>query len=569
MGFRRAMVKLMNLVYIAGAGVAIYGMCTKPIVSVDLGVEMTSKQVGKYVATAFGVQDKESKSYIVRLASRAEEGEEKETFQDWLTEAKIAKAFPNGISIHKPFEVPLTKAFEFKNANIIKETIGENLDGFIAEAVDKVAPGVHELFKEAAEDKAKQVLNDQINNTIAEYFGDSEDMKVSEDEVQEIFDNVYALVENNTASADDIANAILGDSEAGLEKILADRAEANGGMQIANVSEAQYNEEAAKPDEECLLFVKNGDEFTPVSATGAAYNAETTYYKAYDSSKISSEAISDALIDELSEFDGMVTKDGFVACNPQPTEEQYNADLAKEDKDRKYYVATGDAANPYVLATGAYDSSVTYYKENIIINDVDSALATILNKLLNGDSNKSTPRVVRGEPEKSEDEVRKILNDYIHKYIPVDAINGVNATIGNKAAYILFGAVAFFILPWAWFALLTLVRTLRRRKIWTRTWMVFVIGFPQLILGIVLRYGTTGILGAIGNKVPILKTISEVFVPVIRFDCLWASFVYLAMIPFMLVYLIMARPFKLQWRFEKQLRIHDRYNAQMEARRRR
>ncbi len=570
MGFRKTLVKLMNLVYIAGAGVAIYGICAQPIVSVNVGVSLTSKQVGKYVATAFGVENKDSKSYTVRLASRANETED--TFKDWLTEEKIAKAFPNGIKINQPIQVPVAKAFEFKNQNIIKETVVENLDSFVTVAVDKIAPGVFELFKEAAEDKAKQVLEDEINKTIADYFGDDAENQVTKDEVQEIFDNVYALVENNTASADDIANAILGngEDEAGLHKILADRAAANGGMQVARVSEAEYNVEAAKSDEECLLFIKDGENYTPVSNSGSPlpYNEETTYYEAFDSSGISSEHISDALIDELSKFDGMVTSNGFIPCNPQPTEEQYNADLEKEEKDRKYYVATGDTSNPYVLASGAYDSSITYYKEDIQINDVDTALAHLLDVLLNGESKKASYRVSRGEPEKSEDEVRKILKEYIEKYIPVSAIDSFSAKVGNKAAYILLGVIAFFILPWAWFALLTLVRTLRRHKIWTRTWMVFVFGLPQLILGIVVRYGSKGILDALGNNIPVLKTIAGIFTPEIRFSCLWASFVYLAMIPFVIVYLIVAHPFKTRWRFEKELKRHDREQAQMEARRR-
>ena len=94
MGFRKTLLKFMNLVYIAGAGVAIYGMCTKPIVSVDIGIELTSKQVGTYVAQAFGVANKTSKEYTVRLTYRAESESDKETFKDWLTEEKIAKAFP-------------------------------------------------------------------------------------------------------------------------------------------------------------------------------------------------------------------------------------------------------------------------------------------------------------------------------------------------------------------------------------------------------------------------------------------------------------------------------------------
>ena len=573
MGFRKTLVKLMNLVYIAGCGVAIYGICTKPIVNVDLGVELTSKQVGTYVAKAFGVENKESKAYTVRITRAEESGD---SFKDWLTEEKIANAFPDGIKLHQPIQVPLAKAFEFKNDKILQETVVENLDAFIKAAVDAVAPGVHELFKEAAEDKAKEVLEDKINETISEFFGDDESQQVSKDEVQEIFDNIYALVEDNAASADDITQAILGDDEtsAGLQKILADRAEANGGMQVAsNVTEEEYNAEAAKAEDERLLFTRDETESDPPTYTPVQpgeYNAETTYYEAYDSSKIDGEKISDALIEQLDTFDGMIDRTGtYELCDPQPTEIQYNQHKGEDGKNTKYFVVDGE--EHYVAAEGDYNPSTQYYKEIVMVNDVDSALAYLLDKILNGDSssNKATQRVVRGEPEKSEADVRKVLNDYIHKVIPVEAIKNVSATVGNKAAYALLGLLAFFMLPWAWFALLTFVRTFRRLKIWTRTWMVFVLALPQLILGIVLRYGTTGILAALGNKIEVLKTVSEIFKPTITFNCFWASFVYLAMVPMTIVYVILARPFKSQWRFEKQLRIHDRARAQMEARKRR
>ena len=564
MGFRKTLLKFMNLVYIAGAGVAIYGMCTKPIVSVDIGIELTSKQVGTYVAQAFGVANKTSKEYTVRLTYRAESESDKETFKDWLTEEKIANAFPKGLSIHKPIEVPLAKAFEFKNQNILKETVVENLDAFINEAVDKVAPGVHNLFKEAAEDKAKDVLHDEINQMITDFFGDDASQQVTEEEVQEIFDNIYALVEDNSASADQITGAILGqdENEAGLYKILAERAAQNDNKQIANVSEERFNDE--KGNDPATLFVKEGDEFVPISGD---YDPEATYYEEYNPDKVNAENISDAIIDSLEAFDGMVEHTGtYKLCDPQPTQSQVEADLLKAEADRKYFIKDGDN---YVRPT-EWNDSVEYYKEEVLINDVDTALAYLLDQILNGEkSDKVAHRVSRAEAEKSEADVRKVLNDYIRKFIPVSAIDGVSAKIGNKVAYILLGVVAFFILPWAWFGLLTLVRTLRRRKCWTRAWMVFVLAFPQLILGIILRYGTTGILSAVGNKVEILKTISQIVVPVIRFNCLWASFVYLAMIPFGLIYLVVASPFKHQWRFEKQLKIHDREKAQREARKRR
>ena len=585
MGFRKLFVKIMNLVYIAGAGVAIYGICTRPIVSVDFGVELTSKEVGKFVTKAFGVEEKSSKAYTVRLISRAEEGEGEEggeseekmdTFKDWLTVEKVAKAFPKGIKLHQPIEIPLSKAFEFKNNKILKETVVDSLDSFVTAAVNAATPGVYQLFKDAAEDKAKEALEEQINQAIADFFGD-EGADVSNEEVQEIYNNVYNLIEEHGAEADAITNAILNggeSSDAGLQKILEDRAQELGGMQVARVTEDEYNTEAAKPESERLLFTKvpesNPPTFTPVQP--GEYDPEATYYEAYNPDKIDAEHVTDVLIEQLDNFDGMIDRTGeYKLCDPQPTEDQFNAHKGEDGVNAKYYILVSE--NNYVKAEGDFDSSVQYYKEIVRVNDVDTALALLLEKYLSGEDESSKlvtrSRLESAQPEKTEADVRKVLNDFIKKMIPVEAINKVSDQIGNKAAYALLGLLILFILPWAWFGLLTLVRTLRPRKVWTKAWMVFVFAFPQLILGIVLRYGTTGILAALGSKIPVLQSISEVITPVIRFNCLWASFVYLAMIPFSFIYLIVSHPLKSQWKFERQMYLHEKHRAQMEARRRR
>ena len=627
MGLRRTLVKLFNLVYIAAAGVSIYSICTKNIVSATIKVDMNSQQVAKFIGSA--LKEKSTIREKEYTYSRIDEG----TIKDWLTQEKIAKAFDKGLHLSTKVDIPFTKAFEFKNKNIVKEVAINNLDSLIDEALDYFTPAVRKLFKEGAEHYALETLTNEINDTIQDLFPEEISESVSTEQVQEIFDNVYSLVEGNSASLDQIAGAINGEGDAfGLSDILRERAESIGnyakyeatpeeiaeqltrednektiyvleyhvvrGMFVDNIKYYRYDSEQAKyiviPDADAALInaelAKDESERQIYVFEGVVvhdpYSEETEYYKHYTNDRYNVESIANSMIDSLESVPGLVTRTGnYIACSP--TKAQVEADIqkaaeAEADPDKTYnqiyYVKVEEN---YVKAT-AWDSETQYYKEDITVNDVNGALSLLLDEMLNGkksdsSSNQSSEpqpaessrtQVRESESEiKSEKEIRDVLAKYIDKYLPRAKIESFSASIGTKGPLILLGVLLVFLLPWAWFALVTLIRTLSPRKIWTRTGIIFFWAIPQVILGLVLTYGLKYGLQIAGDRIPLIKSIAEQIGLNIRFSCLIPSFIYLGMIPVTIIYLMLAHPFKVQYKFERRMDTYERHRAQREARR--
>lgn len=639
MGLRRTLVKLFNLVYIAAAGVSIYAICTQPLLNATVKVDMNSEQVANLIGSAF--KEKSTIREREYIYSRIDDA----SLKDWLTQEKIAKAFDKGLHLSTPVNVPFTKAFEFKNKDVVKEIVIDNIESMVDDALDYFTPAVRKLFKEGAEHYALSVLNDQINETIQDLFPEEIGEEVAPEQVQEIFDNVYSLVDGNSASLDQIAAAINGEGDGfGLQDILQERADSIGNyakydateaeveeqitweenartiyvceyhvvrsffvdnikyyrydteqakyVVIPDADEALINSELAKEESLREVYVFEG---TPVYDH---YSSETQYYKHFSADRYNVETVASAMIDSLESVPGLVTRTGnFIECSP--TQSQVESDIqkaaeAEADPDKSYiqlyYVKVEET---YVKAT-EWNESTQYYKEDITVNDVNTALSLLLDEMLNGKSKSNssssepsetpeTPETPENPPEEgiamrtsvrassseeqSEEDIRKVLENYIYKYIPKASIESFSAKIGTKGPLILLGVWLMFLLPWAWFALVTLIRTLSPRKIWTRTGIIFFWAIPQVILGFVLTYGLKYGLQIAGDKVAIIKQIADQIGLNAKFSCLVPSFIYLIMIPVTIIYLILAHPFKFQYKFEKRMDLLDKHRAQREARR--
>ena len=629
MGLRRTLVKLFNLVYIAAAGVSIYSICTQNLLTAKVKVDMNSQQVAKLIGSAF--KEKSTIREKEYTYSRIDDA----SVKDWLTQDKIAKAFDKGLHLSTDINVPFTKAFEFKNKNIVKELVVDNIESIVDEALDYFTPAVRKLFKEGAEHYALETLTNEINETIEELFPEEIGESVDPEQVQEIFDNVYSLVDGNSASLDQIAAAINGEGEAfGLQDILQQRADSIGNyakydatqaeveeqllleenertiyvmeyhvvrsMFVDNIKYYRYDSEQSKyveiPDADAALINAELEkdesereiyvfEGTPVYE---AYSSETQYYKHFTNDRYNVESIANAMVESLESVPGLVTRNenNYIACSP--TQAQVEADIqkaaeAEADPDKSYtqiyYVKVGE--DNYEKAT-SWDSETQYYKQDITVNDVNTALSLLLDELLNGKKSNTTPSessepepvegsralVRTSESEKqSEEDIREVLEKYIYKYIPKASIESFSAKIGTKGPLILLGVLLVFLLPWAWFAIVTLIHFLSPRKIWTRTGIIFFWAFIQVILGLVLTYGLKYGLQIAGDKVAIIKEITDRIGLNIKFSCLIPSFIYLGMIPVTIIYLMLARPFKVQYRFERQMDLLDKHRAQREARR--
>lgn len=105
-----------------------------------------------------------------------------------------------------------------------------------------------------------------------------------------------------------------------------------------------------------------------------------------------------------------------------------------------------------------------------------------------------------------------------------------------------FGIIVLVVLalPWIAFAIITLIRTLRRRKIWTKPWSAFTFAFTNLVLGVVLTIASTKLLPVIVKAIPegAIKDILSVLQVSVKTSTFVASILYLAMIPLTILYVI-------------------------------
>ena len=245
-----------------------------------------------------------------------------------------------------------------------------------------------------------------------------------------------------------------------------------------------------------------------------------------------------------------------------PTEEEVTTSI----KSLTYFWKV-DEEN-YVNVT-YWDAEKDYYTYEVKVNDIDTALTYLINQYYlkkDGESGEGGSRALVREGStlttaKSEAELREAVRAFILSKIPLEAIVNLNTQFGQYVPYVLLGIIILFCLPWGWFALISLIRTFRKRKCWTRPGIIIFGAFIQLILGIVVTYGLKYAIPMVGNLVPQAKPYLDLFSIDLRFGCLIASFVYLGVFVMSIVYWIIARRVKVEYRFEKQLQRYEREQA--------
>ena len=203
---RKFLVKLMNLIYIAGAGISLYALCTRPIFKASVTVKFSKEKMGQLLGKAFnkgGESSGEGEGEEVRLIYR-----DSPKIEDYISAEKIETYFPNGFEVTIPVEIPAKSAFQLNNTHLLDDLIHDNLYTVVDNVLNKVVGPLESMFKDIVKGFAFDTLKDEINKQIQEKFPDSE--LASDEEVQEIFDNVYSLLEGDEpVSVDTLADTIL------------------------------------------------------------------------------------------------------------------------------------------------------------------------------------------------------------------------------------------------------------------------------------------------------------------------------------------------------------------------
>ena len=209
---RKFLVRPLNLVYVAAAGVALYALCTRPMLDATVTVKFNKDQIGSLLS---GVLNKNSES-------SEEEGEEESrlvyraehNIRDYVTKEKIQEYFSNGYEVTIPLQIPITGAFNLKNTHLLDDLIQTNLHTIVDNVVESVIDPLHNMFKDVFKGFALDTLSDEINKQIQEKFPGSAD--ATEEEINAVFDSVYSLLDTDEpVTVDTLAETILHGSDDG------------------------------------------------------------------------------------------------------------------------------------------------------------------------------------------------------------------------------------------------------------------------------------------------------------------------------------------------------------------
>jgi len=648
---RKFLVKIFNLIYLAGAVLSIVALCIKPLVSTDVDLSLTSDQVADRLVVMFEKDNSSSESSESRALVRTPTREESSSSSYKVSRDDVKKAFPDGFEMTIQVKIPASAAFNLKNKEVLTQLVRENIENSLGDVVKKVSKNLKVLFEDVTQNYAMEELEKQIQNSINQYFTDAS--PVTEEETKAVYDNVkQTLSGDEPVSVDDLAAVIVGQKnedgsyqEGTLLYILNARqeeAKANTKYTVVDPkpSKEEIDEEIAKGDNG-KYFIKTGEDTYERPLNSDDYNDQTYYKKGYDDKDINGDTIAEKLAASLNSIPGLV-EIGYCKSNPSqetfnktvmsttyyiqtedlgylnantynesftyytasyseatPTKEQVEADIAKSVTKAEYFVLDGEKyvratkwdeslsyflrsftvasptesevdatimSNKYYTLSGedtytfakSYVEGTQYYVYGTIVNDLDTAMAKFIESQTNGGS-KAYLKTREGElsGEKSQQEIENALREYLYKNIPFETIYQITASLDGFAAYVLFGLVALFAFPWVIFAILTLCRTFRKRKIWTRPWIIFVFAFPQLILGLVLTYGYKYFVPMIIKLKPNWAFLGNTVGLTIKTGCLIPSFVYVAFIAMTIIYAILVRPFKRRYKLESRFMHHE------------
>jgi len=606
----KGLVKILNIVYIIGAGVSLYALCTRPMISLTANVNFTGEQIGRALNTVLGknLDSGSSSEHIVE--SRAEtraDGEFGIELSDYVNAEKIATYFPNGLKREFTIKVDVKKAFDLKNERLLDEILEENIYSLVDGVVDELMPPLKRMFRDIFEGFATESLAEQINNYIEEWFPESE--TASTEEVAQVFENVFDLVDQGEpVTVEELADTILNGNEAGEGGVLS-IINSRGGKYIAwdpqpTQEEVEADISAEEGEEKYYLldtvkYVHNTEEYSEsktyhgpgpdyptVSPTPEqvnadkdqtdeelqqyfvvysktykhnteAYDSETTYYKQinYTGEDVDADEITAKMTDALQDVEGLVETKYVLVTDAETgdpiTPADLAEDMAKPEEDRVYYVKDGEGN--YVLPEEGAEGP--FYKKTKYVNDVETALNALIQSLIDSGANKGKTRAVRAEELSAEQE--KTLNDTV-KELVMNLLGQLNLTertgvVGQKAPLILFALVALFALPWAYFALFTFIRTMRQDKCWTRPIIILFWCLPQAVFGILVKYGSKAAWKTVSQNVEQLKEFSNSISFDMTTGAVIPAFVYMGMAVLTIVYWIVRHPVKAEYKQKKRI----------------
>lgn len=503
MGVRKLVTRIMNIGFLAGSAIAIAGIVTQPLVKIQIDASIPGDLVSDLIKKQFTGDNPDKSTQIYRVnIKRGETNEISDMLPKIIGEVDFNSAFKN-ISIPVPIEMPsfieFMKVDKNEQPKIVALTVTKSIEAVKETAVPELIKGVEQLVPEIAKSAAKYIVKDNVGKQIADILKVATDDNQVNQNLEKVNEQINELV---SATWDTLASGT-----ATVDQVMDSVTESINDVFEALSDVPEFVDANGQP----YKFEK--DDLSNISATLNQTFDDLKLLNDDGTIKDINGALS-VLIDMIPGFGS--TEQTSQDTQETPTEEEKHQDESpKEDK--------GEPVNKSLTKRDAATPS----------DQNDEIKAKLLEKI---------------EP---------LLDK-----IPMDTINGINLDemigVANMTMYAYLGLCLLASLPWLLFLIFTLVRTLRKRKCWAKPWFIFVFAFLELILGaglyFGLKYGLPFALDKFGGMLPIPAEYAGLLTGIsisFKMHCLWAGIVYLAMIPYTIVYMVFAHGAKKEYKIWK------------------
>ena len=501
---RKIIVRIFNLVFLVAAAMSIVSFLTKPLVSLKVSVSIPATQVTSMIPAE---EETPSKSHIYREDPAPADDYD---LAELLTEENLQKAGIDDLALTFDINITPDNAKTYFDLQNNYSILAKAVDEFIANFIDDAYQYFSDIMVAVTKIVAKEVISDQVKDQIRDQLeksgagGDAENIFATsgcEEKVDQLVDKVVDKFAEGNVPISDLAATITDDEQCGVKGILTSLKESN----VPGFEEVDVN-------------------------------------------MVKAEDIQGPMTDALKAVPGLVEERTKLDANGNPV-------LDADGNEVKELIVTDITTALITIienASGIASDTASEGGEKIENSEVSDEKQENLEE----PAKKSVRTIMRDESAPAEtskeEELKEKVTKFIKSLIPFD-IDNIDYSAGGVMPYILLGVILLGIFPWALFALVTVIRTIRKKKCWTKPWIVFALGFVQLILGVVItlvfKYGTPMIMKFAGSAIPaeyepLLGGLNVAF----QTAAFVPSIIYLAMIPVTIVYMIFAHGVKKEFK---------------------
>lgn len=506
---RKIVIRIFNFIYIAGCVFAMLGFLIKPLASVNISISVPVSEVVSLIS-------KDDDLLKTPKVHREDSNKKGFNIKDYLTAENLEKEGVKSLDLTFPIEIVpenITTYFDLKNNyKIIHDGIFGSIDNILDNTFDYAKNLIKVTAKLVATGTVKDKVIEQITDKLEETSDTAKalyDKYKCGEKVDSIVENVLDKFEEGYTPVSDLAREIMGDKNE----------EGHYTDGVKGILESLKEE----PEFEGKITDKVIEELQP-------------------------ETISEAINVAIEEMPEIAEKIEVLDENGDPV-------LDEEGNPKTEYVIKD--LNSALLALleklPGLNQTIQHQEQNSSSEEEHSEQSE--EHIEEEENEKITYKIVRLEnKETTDEELREKLKSFILTKLPFDLEN-LDYSLHGYMPYILLGVIVLGILPWFLFLIVTIIRTCRKKKCWTKPWIVFVFAFLEVIFGIgltiTLKFAPKVVGSIFGDRLGSNAWLLEGIDVTFKTAAFWASIVYLVMIPLTIAYVIICHKVKREYKQEK------------------